>query len=84
MKRNLVLRSIETPEGDRCVDIFRRGDGSFGFEGYRRDSEDPSGWYPVSRFEHRLYKSEFEAISAAAQAFPWVEVLSGGNEDLSG
>ena len=28
----LVLESIENAEHDRCVDLFRRPDGSFGFE----------------------------------------------------
>jgi hypothetical protein len=28
----VVLRSIENGEHDRCVDLFRRPDGSFGFD----------------------------------------------------
>ena len=32
---NRVLRSIETDDGGRCVDLFARPDGSFGFEEYR-------------------------------------------------
>lgn len=35
--RNKVLRSVETPDGDRCVDIFRRPDGTFGFAVFRRE-----------------------------------------------
>ena len=27
----VVLTSLEDPEGQRCVDLFRRADGSFGF-----------------------------------------------------
>src|SRR6266403_513923 len=38
-----VLASRENAEGNRCVDIFRRDDGSFGFEEYRRDPEDRGG-----------------------------------------
>ena len=33
---NRVLRSIETDDGGRCVDLFARPDGTFGFEEYRR------------------------------------------------
>jgi len=70
-RRPLVLRSFETPDGDRCVDIFQRTDGSFGFEGYRRDAEDPSGWYPVSNFADQRYDSQNGAREAAGRVFPW-------------
>ena len=36
----VVLESVENDEHDRCVDLFRRHDGSFGFEVFRRDVED--------------------------------------------
>lgn len=66
------MRSIETSEGDRCVDIFRRGDGSFGFEGYRRDAEDTNGWSQVTHFGEQRYDTEAAAISAARRMFPWL------------
>lgn len=69
--RNLVLQSIETAEGDRCVDIFERPDGSFGLEGYRRDAEDTSGWFRVTQFADHRFESEAEAIEAAGRIFPW-------------
>lgn len=72
MSRNLVLRSIETPDGDRCVDIFRRADGSFGFEGYRRDAEDTSGWFRVTSYGEQTYADEATAMAAAARIFPWI------------
>lgn len=71
--RKLVLRSIETDEGDRCVDIFRRSDGSFGFEGYRRDAEDTSGWFRVTLFGAQRYDDEAAALAAACRVFPWIE-----------
>jgi hypothetical protein len=40
---NRVLRSIETDDAARCVDLFVRPDGTFGFEEYRRDIEDGRG-----------------------------------------
>jgi hypothetical protein len=36
----VVFDSVENDEHDRCVDLFRRPDGSFGFEAFRRDVED--------------------------------------------
>ena len=45
----LVLESVENAEHDRCVDLFRRPDGSFGFEAFRRGSFGNAG--------HNLYVS---------------------------
>jgi len=47
---NKVVRSINFEGALHCVDIFRRPNGSFGFELYRRDPEDGRGWYPVGFF----------------------------------
>jgi len=43
----LVLDSHQTDEGNRCVDIFSRPDGTFGFEEFRRDPEDLGVWTPI-------------------------------------
>jgi hypothetical protein len=36
----LVFISIENSDHDRCVDLFSRPDGTYGFEAFRRDVED--------------------------------------------
>jgi len=74
--RNKVTRSLETPCGTRCVDIFRRPDGSFGFAEYRRDPEDPSGWHPTGVESIAPYVSEETALSAARNAVVWLAELS--------
>ena len=71
MARNLVIQSIETADGDRCVDIFVRPDGSFGFEGYRRDKEDTSGWFPVTQFGDQRFSTLADALETASRHFPW-------------
>lgn len=71
----LVLASHETFEGDRCVDIFRRPDDSFGFEEFRRDPEDMGAWTPVTYFSGRTFPTEDEARAAATQAVPWLTQL---------
>jgi hypothetical protein len=76
--RNLVLRSIEASSGERCIDIFRRSDGSFGFEECRRDPEDPRGWSALGRYASLTFTSEAVAIDAACAQAPWL------NERLSG
>jgi len=71
--RKLVLDSIETAEGDRCVDIFRRGDGSFGFEVYRRDTEALTGWFPIGGFAERTFATEAACREAARPVAPWMD-----------
>ena len=68
----VVLSSIETEEGDRCVDLFRRPDGTFGFEEFRRDPEDRGGWTPVRYYSGAVYASREEALAAAKRAVLWL------------
>jgi hypothetical protein len=73
-----VVASPSTPAVDRCVDVFVRPDGTFGFEEFRRDPEDMGAWTPVAYFSNREFRSEVEALSAARQAVPWLpQVLDG-------
>lgn len=68
-----VLDSIETDEGDRCVDLFARPDGSYGFEAFRRDPEDGGLWTPVEHFAALRYETEAAARAAAKEAVPWLD-----------
>lgn len=73
----LVLASHQTFEGNRCVDIFSRPEGTFGFEEFRRDPEDMGAWTPVSYFSEIEFTTEEETIAAACKAVPWLESLVG-------
>ncbi len=70
--RNLVLASIETEDGGRCVDLFRRPDETYGFEEYRRDSEDGRGWFMIGGYGSAVYTSEAEARANAVKVIPWL------------
>lgn len=71
----LVFDSIENEDHDRCVDLFSRPDGSFGFEEFRRDVEDRS-WTPVQHYSGLSYPTKNAALAAAAGAVGWLtEVL---------
>ena len=61
-----VLASPSTPAVDRCVDIFSRPDGSFGFEEFRRDPEDMGAWTPVAYYSVRVFGAEADAVAARA------------------
>jgi hypothetical protein len=65
-----VLVSHQTSEADRCVDIFWRPEGSFGFEELRRDPEDMGARTPIAYFSGREFSTEAEATVAAKQAVP--------------
>ncbi len=67
-----VFNSIENGEHDRCVDLFRRPDGSFGFEEFRRDVEDAGEWTPVAFYSGAAYSSKDAASRAAIKAVAWL------------
>ena len=75
MAANKVIKSIEAPGGQLCVDIFRRPDDSFGFELYRRDPEEGHGWYQVGYFADRQFETQATAEAAARDAVPWLKVV---------
>ena len=74
----VVFDSTENAEHDRCVDLFRRPDGSLGFEEFRRDVEDAGAWTPVAYYSAATYASEEAAIEAAMKAVAWLaEAIKG-------
>ena len=70
---NKVLRSINTPDGGRCVDIFQRPEGTFGFEEFRRDVEDPGGWFAIGGHGKRSFTTAEDAYKQALAAVPWLK-----------
>lgn len=67
-----MLESPENAQHDRCVDIFRRPDGTYGFEEFRRDVEDRGRWTPVSYFSGAVFASREAAKAAAQKAVAWL------------
>ncbi|MEQ8356152.1 MAG: hypothetical protein RH942_11490 [Kiloniellaceae bacterium] len=76
--KNTVLKSINDQDERRCVDIFRRPDGSFGFEEFRRDVEDRRGWFPTGCFGGRTFGSETAALREARSKVAWLCDAMGG------
>lgn len=73
MKRQRrVLQSINDETAQRCVDIFLRADGSFGFEEYRRDAEDARGWFATGGHASLIFQSQDDALKAARCAVAWL------------
>src|ERR1041384_846968 len=67
-----VLASWENPAADRCVDIFLRPDGSYGFEEYRRDPEDRA-WSPFAYHAHRSFADRAACEAAARATVSWLD-----------
>ncbi|MGY3447462.1 MULTISPECIES: hypothetical protein [unclassified Bradyrhizobium] len=76
---NRVLRSINDEDAARCVDIFVRPDRTIGFEEYRRDVEDGSGWFPVGGHASRVFDEEGAALAAAMRDVPWLQRVVGSD-----
>lgn len=69
---NKVMRSINTPDGGRCVDVFMRPDGTYGFEEFRRDAEDLSGWFAIGSHMGRNFDTEQDAFDQARVSVSWL------------
>lgn len=65
--------SIENSDHDRCVDLFSRPDGTYGYEEFRRDVEDRGEWTPVSYYSGSIYPSRKSTLEAAMQSVAWLE-----------
>jgi hypothetical protein len=68
-----VLVSYATTSVDRCVDLFRRPDGTYGFEEFRRDPEDLGAWTPLGYHSALPFDTETAARAAARSAVPWLD-----------
>jgi hypothetical protein len=67
-----VVASLENAEGNRCVDLFTRPDGSWGFEEYRSDPEDGGAWTRVGNYAHGIHATRAAAEAAAVEAVAWL------------
>lgn len=75
--KNLVVKSINAAGEGRCVDLFCRPDGTFGFEEYRRDVEDQRGWFAIGFYAEKTFHTEAAALTAALSAVPWLDEAVG-------
>jgi hypothetical protein len=67
-----VLKSIEDDYHERCVDLFARPDGTFGFEEFRRDVEDQGRWTATQYYSGKSFGSREAAWHAAKHAVSWI------------
>ena len=67
-----VLISINEEGGNTCVDLFRRTDGSFGYELYRRDHECGEGWFPIGFYSGSMFDTPEAAWRDARERVAWL------------
>jgi hypothetical protein len=67
-----VVKSLENDAADRCVDIFERFDGTFGFEECRRDQEDATQWFPLDKYSRLVFATEASALAEAIARVAWL------------
>jgi hypothetical protein len=70
--KNVVIRSYNLDGDTQCVDIFRRSDGTYGFEEYRREPEDGRGWFAIGNYSSRSFERELEAVTNAMGNISWL------------
>ncbi len=70
--KNTVLASMESEDGAQCVDFFRRADGTFGFELYRKEYDGSSRWQSLGRYSQWSFASGEDALSTAKQHLEWL------------
>ena len=68
----VVLESINSADGLRCVDVFMRSDGTFGFAEYRRDFEDAGGWQQLDKSLSSTFETLELALASAKKLIPWL------------
>ena len=73
-EKKIVVRSINNFDKNRCIDIFKREDNSFGYEEYRRDAETNEGWYTVGFLEELIFTKEEEAYTNACKNILWLNI----------
>ena len=69
---NVVLHSINSVDHSKCVDIFMRPDGTYGFEEFRHDFEDTQGWQAIGGFRTFIFFKEGEVLEAARRHVVWL------------
>ena len=68
----IVFRSVEDAYYERCVVLFQRPDGTFGFEEFRRDLEDQGRWTPTAYYSGRTFSTQEAAWESAKNTVEWL------------
>lgn len=73
MREKLVVNSINSEDNRHCIDFFKRKDGTFGFEEYRRDIEDYNRWFKIGSFDTLFFSTYEDAQNVALTKISWLK-----------
>jgi len=66
-----IVRTFTNPAKTRKLNIFRRDNGSYGFEDMKYGEEE-SAWSPVGRYSVAVFDTEEMAIRESKSRVSWV------------
>lgn len=69
-----IVRRIGSADGKRRVEIFRRADGTYGFENMKYGDQEES-WFPAGRYSVGIFGTEEEALKEAKARVRWLAAL---------
>ena len=75
MKKQINFKSINNFDKNRCVDIFKRKDKTFGFAEFRRDFESNTGWFCIGSYSDLSFNTEKEATDEALRKIIWLNEM---------
>jgi len=79
----IVLTSIADADSGRCVDLFERPTGGFGFEEFRADPEDVGGWTAIGGHSAVRCATRSEAAARAIDAVTWLREQPRSRDSLT-
>jgi hypothetical protein len=74
--KNVVIRSFNLDGETLCVDFFRRPDGTYGYEEFRREPEDGRGWFAIAAYSSRSFNTESDALVNAKASIRWLAMIT--------
>ena len=69
---NEVVKMIDDPHGGRRVELYRRANGTFGFEEWKYGA-DEGAWYPVGRYSYGVFDTLERAEQEARGRVHWLQ-----------
>tara|TARA_B100001027_G_scaffold64860_1_gene43988 strand:- start:299 stop:526 length:228 start_codon:yes stop_codon:yes gene_type:complete len=71
IKDQVVINSINNDNNNLCIDFFIRKNKTFGYQEYRKDPENISGWYRIGNYDYKVFYNKDDAYHDAKKTIVW-------------
>ena len=71
IKDQVVINSINNDNNNLCIDFFNRNNKTFGYQEYRKDPENISGWYRIGNYDYKVFSNKDDAYHDAKKTIVW-------------